>query len=87
MQRVKGHERYRRRAVGIRDDSLVHSHVRRVYFRHHHGHVVVHAKSARVIDHHAAGLRGQGGIFPREVAAGANKSDIDPVERVSIKFL
>src|SRR5436190_16211434 len=71
VQRVKGDQSNSGSAVGVRNDALVPFNVFRVYFRDDQRHLIIHAESARIVDHNTSGSSGHWSEFSGNARPGA----------------
>ena len=86
MQRVKRHEHHGCRAIWIRDDSAMESHVFCVDLRNDERHMRIHSECRRFVDRNGIRLARDRDIAPGHVAARAEESDVDFFERSGIEF-
>src|SRR5262249_10515730 len=87
MQRIESHERDGSGAVRVGDDTLMPFYIARVDFRNDQGNFFVHPEGAGIVDDNATRLRCNRREFLRNASAGAEKSDINPLEGVLFELL
>src|SRR4051812_36571971 len=87
MQRINRHQRHRRGAIWIGNDSAMRWNVIRVDLRDNERDVGLHSECRRIVDHDRAGIARDGRELSGDLAAGAKKCDINFVERSFIEFL
>jgi len=82
VQRIKRHQRHRRRAIRIRDQPAMLPDVVAVDLGNNERHLGFHPKNRRVVDDDRARVARDGGIFPRNISAGAEEGQVDSFERL-----
>src|SRR5712691_787062 len=87
VQRINRHQRNRRRAVWIRDQTAMLTHIFAVDFRNDERNVGVHPEYRRIIDDNRARVTSDRHKFAGNLAAGAEKCDVDLVEGILAELL
>ena len=87
MKRIQRHQRNRGCAIWIRDNTALLPRIFRIDFRNNERHMRLHPEGRGIVDHDGVGLAGDWHKLARDVAAGAEKGDVDIIERTLAEFL